>query len=62
MKIKETMVNLHNRILSSFFSDIYKDYRKMFMRCDIKEAGFIQLLLCILPDYNFFKSMDIKKK
>ena len=53
MKIKETIVNLQGRILSSFFSDIYKDYRKMFMRCDIKEADFIQLLLCILPDYNF---------
>lgn len=54
MKIKEPMVNLHSGILSSFFSDVYKAYWKMCMRCDTKEAGFIQLLLYILSDYNFF--------
>lgn len=62
LKIKETMVNLHSGILSSFFSDIYKAYWEIFMRCDMKETGFIVLLLCILSDYkHFLKSMHIKR-
>lgn len=61
MNIKETMVNLHSGILSSFFSDVYKDYWKMCMRCDTKEAVSYNFYCTYYLIINFFKSMHIKK-